>query len=241
MSWCPVAVRGVQVDLRRTLAGSSGRSRGLRGRGRRQARRASGDTFAEADRFRRWVRSALLGGDQVRCEAGLERQRLFRVRDRIAGRRGWLRKRRHWSRRPIDCSIGLRGRRRTARYRGSADVLLRQRLLLTLALIGAQVLLQLLNLPLVHLCGHGQRAGWNIFRSGLGMVLREHDGHPILPPYCLLEAEAQQRLRGRDGEDRPVLAVALPLSCDIWTEDTDFFGTGVAVWTSDWVEIRQCG
>jgi hypothetical protein len=34
-----------------------------------------------------------------------------------------------------------------------------------------------------------------------------------------------------------VLAVALSLSCDIWTEDTDFFGTGVAVWTSDRVEI----
>jgi hypothetical protein len=34
-----------------------------------------------------------------------------------------------------------------------------------------------------------------------------------------------------------VLAAALSLSCDIWSEDTDFFGTGVAVWTSDRVEI----
>jgi predicted nucleic acid-binding protein len=55
--------------------------------------------------------------------------------------------------------------------------------------------------------------------------------------YGLFEAEARQRLRGRDEEDWPVLAAALSLSCDIWTEDTDFFGTGVAIWTSDRVEI----
>lgn len=47
--------------------------------------------------------------------------------------------------------------------------------------------------------------------------------------YGLFEAEARQRLRGRDEEDWPILAAALSLSCDIWTEDTDFFGTGVAV------------
>jgi hypothetical protein len=33
------------------------------------------------------------------------------------------------------------------------------------------------------------------------------------------------------------LAAALSRSCDIWTEDTDFFGTGGAVWTPDRVEI----
>lgn len=53
----------------------------------------------------------------------------------------------------------------------------------------------------------------------------------------MFEAEARRRLRGRDEEDWPVLAAALSLSCAIWTEDTDFFGTGVAVWTSDRVEI----
>jgi predicted nucleic acid-binding protein len=55
--------------------------------------------------------------------------------------------------------------------------------------------------------------------------------------FGLFEAEARQRLRGRDEEDWPVLATALSLSCAIWTEDTDFFGTGVAVWTSDRIEI----
>ena len=55
--------------------------------------------------------------------------------------------------------------------------------------------------------------------------------------FGLFETEARQRLRGRDEEDWPVLATALSLSCGIWTEDTDFFGTGVAIWTSDRVEI----
>lgn len=27
------------------------------------------------------------------------------------------------------------------------------------------------------------------------------------------------------------------LKCDIWTEDADFFGTGVATWTTSRVEI----
>lgn len=61
---------------------------------------------------------------------------------------------------------------------------------------------------------------------------------PINPEfYSVFETEARQRLRDRDEDDWPVLAAALSLSCDIWTEDTDFFGTGVAVWTSDRVEI----
>ena len=55
--------------------------------------------------------------------------------------------------------------------------------------------------------------------------------------YGHFERDARQRLRGRDEEDWPILASALALSCDIWTEDTDFFGAGVAVWTSDRVEI----
>ena len=30
---------------------------------------------------------------------------------------------------------------------------------------------------------------------------------------------------------------ALLLSCPIWTEDRDFFGTGVATWTTGLVEL----
>ncbi len=55
--------------------------------------------------------------------------------------------------------------------------------------------------------------------------------------YATFEEEARKRLHGRDENDWPVLAAALGLECAIWTEDTDFFGTGIAVWTTDRVEI----
>jgi len=55
--------------------------------------------------------------------------------------------------------------------------------------------------------------------------------------YAVFESEARQRLRGRDESDWPILATALGLACPIWTEDADFFGTGVAVWTTNRIEI----
>ncbi len=55
--------------------------------------------------------------------------------------------------------------------------------------------------------------------------------------YSLFENEARLRLRGRDEDDWPVLATALGLACGVWTEDADFFGTGIAVWTTNSVEI----
>jgi predicted nucleic acid-binding protein len=61
----------------------------------------------------------------------------------------------------------------------------------------------------------------------------------IVPEEKLLAFEdaANQRLRKRDLNDVPILAAALALDCPIWTEDTDFFGVGVATWTTDRVEI----
>jgi len=55
--------------------------------------------------------------------------------------------------------------------------------------------------------------------------------------YSVFEESARQRLRGRDENDWPVLATALMLNCLIWTEDTDFFGTGAAVWNTSRIEI----
>jgi hypothetical protein len=37
------------------------------------------------------------------------------------------------------------------------------------------------------------------------------------------------------------LATALGLACAVWTEDTDFFGTGVGVWTTNRIEISLEG
>ncbi len=55
--------------------------------------------------------------------------------------------------------------------------------------------------------------------------------------YGEFEAEARERLSQRDPDDWPVLAAALALGCPIWTEDTDFFGCGVATWTSSSVQM----
>lgn len=55
--------------------------------------------------------------------------------------------------------------------------------------------------------------------------------------YSTFEAVARERIDRRDKEDWPILAAALALDCAIWTEDTDFFGCGVATWTTDRVEL----
>jgi len=55
--------------------------------------------------------------------------------------------------------------------------------------------------------------------------------------YGEFEAEARERLGQRDPEDWPILAAALALGCPIWTEDADFFGCGVATWTSNRVQM----
>ena len=55
--------------------------------------------------------------------------------------------------------------------------------------------------------------------------------------YASFEAVARERIDKRDEDDWPVLAAALALDCPIWTEDTDFFGCGMATWTTDRVEL----
>jgi predicted nucleic acid-binding protein len=55
--------------------------------------------------------------------------------------------------------------------------------------------------------------------------------------YREYEEQARIRLRGKDEEDWPILTSSLALGCPIWTEDGDFFGTGIATWTTDLVEI----
>jgi predicted nucleic acid-binding protein len=55
--------------------------------------------------------------------------------------------------------------------------------------------------------------------------------------YAAFENDARERLRGRDEGDWHVLATALWLGRPIWSEDTDFFGTGIAVWNTNRIEI----
>jgi predicted nucleic acid-binding protein len=51
------------------------------------------------------------------------------------------------------------------------------------------------------------------------------------------EKLARERVQGRDPDDWPIMAVALLLDLPIWTEDQDFFGGGIATWTTDRVEL----
>lgn len=55
--------------------------------------------------------------------------------------------------------------------------------------------------------------------------------------YEPFEDLARQRIARRDEDDWRILAAALALDCPIWTEDTDFFGCGLATWTTDRVEL----
>ncbi|PSJ16176.1 PIN domain-containing protein [Nitrosomonas supralitoralis] len=52
-----------------------------------------------------------------------------------------------------------------------------------------------------------------------------------------VESKAKSRIASRDVNDWPVVAAALLLDCPVWTEDKDFFGTGVATWTTATVEL----
>ena len=51
------------------------------------------------------------------------------------------------------------------------------------------------------------------------------------------EKLARERIERRDARDWPVVAVALLLGIPVWTEDQDFFGSGVSTWTTDRVEV----
>jgi predicted nucleic acid-binding protein len=51
------------------------------------------------------------------------------------------------------------------------------------------------------------------------------------------EHAARHRIGVRDIDDWPVVALAILLGIPIWTEDQDFFGSGIATWTTDRVEL----
>lgn len=55
--------------------------------------------------------------------------------------------------------------------------------------------------------------------------------------YGAMKTEALLRIASRDADDWPVLACAMALNCPVWTEDADFFGSGVATWTSDRIAL----
>lgn len=65
---------------------------------------------------------------------------------------------------------------------------------------------------------------------------------PVVQPidhelYAGMQQQALARIAARDADDWPVLACAMVIGCPVWTEDTDFFGTGVPIWTTDRVAL----
>ena len=57
--------------------------------------------------------------------------------------------------------------------------------------------------------------------------------------YKWMQQKALQRIAARDADDWPVLACAMTLGCPVWTEVADFFGTGIATWTSGMKRLER--
>jgi predicted nucleic acid-binding protein len=58
----------------------------------------------------------------------------------------------------------------------------------------------------------------------------------VVENSVLGSAKEEALARIRDKDDWPALALALQLECAIWTEDQNFFGIGIATWTTNTVE-----
>ena len=87
------------------------------------------------------------------------------------------------------------------------------------------------------------------FDPAVGLSVLEGIGRMVEPIdrslYEDFENLARDRVLTRDPDDWPIvavalIAVALLLDFPIWTEDQDFFGSGVATWTTDRVELYLC-
>jgi predicted nucleic acid-binding protein len=76
----------------------------------------------------------------------------------------------------------------------------------------------------------------DVWRQSLQTVMAAIQLVPV-EELAPVEAEAKERIGRRDEDDWPALAAALRFDCPIWTEDEDFFGSGVATWTTSTVEI----
>jgi predicted nucleic acid-binding protein len=77
--------------------------------------------------------------------------------------------------------------------------------------------------------------------AAIGLTVLEEIGRIVEPVDRSLYEDsgniARERVLVRDPDDWPIVAVTLLLDFPIWTEDQDFFGSGVATWITDRVEL----
>ncbi len=90
-----------------------------------------------------------------------------------------------------------------------------------------------LHLPEIIARRGGERESATVLLTALSPFIVEIDAS-FYDPY---RDKAQKRIGARDPDDWHVVAVALLLNCPIWTEDKDFFGAGIATWTTDRVHL----
>jgi predicted nucleic acid-binding protein len=84
--------------------------------------------------------------------------------------------------------------------------------------------------------GGDQQAGLAVLQQ-IGLLVQAVDQ----ALYLDFEQLARERIAARDVDDWPVVAIALMLKVPVWTEDRDFFGSGLATWTTDRVELYLRG
>ena len=65
----------------------------------------------------------------------------------------------------------------------------------------------------------------------------------VVPPlsYAGDEVAARERLTPRGQPDWPVLAAAIAFDDEIWSNDRDFFGVGVPVWSTPNIQFSGLG
>ena len=80
---------------------------------------------------------------------------------------------------------------------------------------------------------------FHMWANGEGSILLLHSVDRSL--YESYEELARERIQRRDPDDWPVVAVALMFDIPVWTEDQDFFGSGISTWTTDRVELYLRG
>lgn len=122
----------------------------------------------------------------------------------------------------IRAVLGTRVRSLLARYCGSAQFLVPEAMLCEARK----------HLPgILSRAGLSSEQGSAVLRAicGVVQVIEEIT-------YSDFEKIPKLRLKARDLDDWSVLATALAFKCPVWTEDADFFGAGVATWTTERVE-----